>query len=98
MTKRKGILDVQIDVKKITGEVSTSHSHASKSKDKQPLLSNGSMLITDALEVITRQMKVSGNRSRTISDYIHHVEHFQTVTEVKYVSNITAHTIPNLDL
>jgi integrase/recombinase XerD len=36
---------------------------------------------------------VSGNRSRTISDYVRHVEHFQTVTDVQYISEITADTI-----
>ncbi|MEK5412585.1 site-specific integrase [Priestia sp. FSL W8-0001] len=93
MTKRKGILDVQIDVKNLIGEMSISSNPTQKAKDKQPLLSNDSKLITNALEVITRQMKVSGNRSRTISDYILHVEHFQNVTGVKCVSDITADTI-----
>ncbi|MEH7693232.1 site-specific integrase [Bacillus altitudinis] len=51
------------------------------------------ILISNALDVITRQMKVSGNRSRTISDYVLHVEHFQSVTNVKYVGNITANSI-----
>jgi integrase/recombinase XerD len=54
---------------------------------------NGSLLITTALDVITRQMKISGNRSRTISDYILHVQHFQTITNVQYVSDITADTV-----
>ncbi|QWG36460.1 site-specific integrase [Bacillus mycoides] len=38
-------------------------------------------------------MKVSGYRSRTISDYILHVQRFQNVTHVKYVTDISADTI-----
>ncbi|AOC91968.1 hypothetical protein BARD7_02501 [Bacillus amyloliquefaciens] len=45
------------------------------------------------LETITRQMKVSGNRSRTISDYVPQVEHFQSVTNVNHIRDITADTV-----
>lgn len=54
---------------------------------------DNSVLISDALETITRQMKVNGNRSRTISDYVLHVEHFQSVTNVNHVGDITADTV-----
>ncbi|XYR61553.1 hypothetical protein ACS4RT_07460 [Bacillus amyloliquefaciens] len=36
---------------------------------------------------------MSGNRSRTISDYVHHVEHFQSVTHLKFVEDINAKEI-----
>ncbi|MEC1396427.1 site-specific integrase [Peribacillus simplex] len=62
-------------------------------EDKQLILSSDTILITNALDVITRQMKVSGNRSRTISDYTLHVKHFRSITKVQYVSEITANTI-----
>ncbi len=55
-------------------------STASKEKIKQFEVLDDSMLISDALETNTRQMKVSGNRSRTTSDYVLHVEHFQSIT------------------
>lgn len=38
-------------------------------------------------------MRVSGNRSCTISDYVFHVEHFQSVTNIRCVADITANTI-----
>ncbi|WP_081112875.1 tyrosine-type recombinase/integrase [Peribacillus simplex] len=93
MTKRKGILDVEIDVKKLLDELPTPRSNAPKIEDKQLILSSDTILITNALDVITRQMKVSGNRSRTISDYTLHVKHFRSITKVQYVSEITANTI-----
>lgn len=38
-------------------------------------------------------MKVSGNRSRTINDYFLHVEHFQSITNVQLVTDITSDAI-----
>ncbi|MEH6922664.1 site-specific integrase [Bacillus altitudinis] len=93
MTKRKGLLDVDVDVKGLLEGLTGTSSTASETKIKQPEVLSDSMLISDALETITRQMKVSGNRSRTISDYVLHVEHFLSVTNVNYVSDITADTI-----
>nr|WP_235712912.1 site-specific integrase [Bacillus mycoides] len=60
---------------------------------KSSPIQSDSIAILDALDVITRQMKVSGYRSRTISDYILHVQRFQNVTHVKYVTDISADTI-----
>ncbi|MFE4072703.1 hypothetical protein [Peribacillus sp. YIM B13477] len=88
MTKRKGILDVKVDVKKLLDELPTPRSNAPEIEDKQLILSSDTMFITNALDVITRQMKVSGKRSRTISDYILHVKHFQSITKVQFVSEI----------
>jgi integrase/recombinase XerD len=93
MTKRKGILDVEVDVKGLLDGLTVTSPKASKAKIKQPEVINGAMLISDALDTITRQMKVSGNRSRTISDYVLHVEHFQSITNVKHVEDITAAAI-----
>lgn len=93
MTKRKGLLDVEVDVKGLLNGLTSTNSTASKTKMKQPEVLNDSRLISNALETITRQMKVSGNRSRTISDYVRHVEHFQTVINVNYIADITADTI-----
>ncbi|MDQ0882871.1 site-specific integrase [Peribacillus sp. V2I11] len=93
MTKRKGLLDVKVDVRGLLEELPVSNSAASKARTEQPAILSDSILISNALDVITRQMKVSGNRSRTISDYVLHVEHFQSVTNVQYVADITANTI-----
>ncbi|ASS97499.1 integrase [Peribacillus simplex NBRC 15720 = DSM 1321] len=82
-----------MDVKKLLDELPTPRSNAPKIEDKQLILSSDTILITNALDVITRQMKVSGNRSRTISDYTLHVKHFRSITKVQYVSEITANTI-----
>ncbi|MBY4604871.1 MULTISPECIES: hypothetical protein [Bacillus] len=80
MTKRKGLLDVDSDVKGLLNGLTITSSTASKEKIKQFEVLDDSMLISDALETNTRQMKVSGNRSRTTSDYVLHVEHFQSIT------------------
>ncbi|WP_374121028.1 tyrosine-type recombinase/integrase [Neobacillus sp. PS2-9] len=93
MSKRKGILDVEVDVRKIFGELPISRSSASKIQKEQTKVSNESIPVTKALDIITRQMKVSGNRSRTISDYVLQVNHFQKITGVKYVSDITTVTV-----
>ena len=95
MTKRKGLFDIDVDVKGLLEELPNSSLTAPKVKNTNDYYVNytESMLISQALEVITRQMRVSGNRSRTISDYVLHVEHFQGITHTKYIEDITANTI-----
>ncbi|MGJ5635830.1 tyrosine-type recombinase/integrase [Bacillus altitudinis] len=95
MTKRKGLFDVKVDVRSLLEDFPVSTLTHSRSKPIMECSGHHSdtILISKALDVITRQMKVSGNRSRTISDYVLHVEHFQSVTNVKYVGNITANSI-----
>lgn len=105
MTKRKGLLDINVDVKKLLSERNKPVSDISKTclspsrvtfdslpteKDTDTRIS-----VKIALEVITRQMTISGNRSRTISDYVLHVSHFQSVTHVKHISDISADSIYN---
>lgn len=63
MTKRKGLLDVKIDVNGLLEGLSKAESH-STTMDKQPKALSDSIQISNALDVITRQRKVSGNRSR----------------------------------
>ncbi|MFP7368897.1 hypothetical protein [Bacillus safensis] len=91
MIKRKVLLDV--DVMGLLNGLTITSSTAPKVKIKQFEVWDDSMLISDALQTITRQMKVSGNRSRTISDYVLHVEHFQSITNVNHVDDITADTV-----
>ncbi|MCK2017009.1 hypothetical protein P4555_21120 [Peribacillus frigoritolerans] len=58
MTKRKGILDVKVDVKKLLDELPpTPRSNAPEIEDKQLILSSDTMFITNALDVIARQMR-----------------------------------------
>ncbi|OAH56168.1 MULTISPECIES: site-specific integrase [Bacillaceae] len=90
MTKKKGILDVNVDVRKIWTETAK---NTPKKDSKQSGVLSDSMTVKAAIEVIIRQMKISGNRARTISDYVLHVEHFQTVTKVENVSDITVESI-----
>ncbi|WP_429717686.1 tyrosine-type recombinase/integrase [Bacillus rhizoplanae] len=93
MTKKKGLLDIAVDVKGLLAELPKGNSNAPKEEIKTSIVSDDSILITDALDVVTRQMRVSGYRSRTISDYILHVKHFQTVTHTRYVADISTDTV-----
>ncbi|WP_046178624.1 tyrosine-type recombinase/integrase [Domibacillus tundrae] len=90
MTKKKGIFDVKVDVRKLFDE---EPQRGLGIDSKQQKVQQGSKSIKDALATISSQMKVSGNRSRTISDYILHVEHFQSITETKYIADITVETV-----
>nr|WP_239534568.1 site-specific integrase [Priestia taiwanensis] len=75
-------------------ELPKQNSNASKKEIKVPVVSNNDfMLIDEALDIVARQMTVSGYRSRTISDYILHVQHFQSVTNTKRIEDISAATI-----
>ncbi|MEK4633381.1 site-specific integrase [Bacillus velezensis] len=96
MTKRKGLFDVDVDLRRLLEDLPSSSPNTLTLKSN--VIQNAKhttelILITKALEIITRQMKVSGNRSRTISDYVHHVEHFQSVTHLKFVEDINAKEI-----
>ncbi|GGE76161.1 tyrosine-type recombinase/integrase [Priestia taiwanensis] len=94
MTKKKGLLDIKVDVKGLLAELPKQNSNASKKEIKVPVVSNNDfMLIDEALDIVARQMTVSGYRSRTISDYILHVQHFQSVTNTKRIEDISAATI-----
>ncbi len=95
MTKRKGVLDVDIDVRKLIEELPSGSTAppASVKGIKQMEVFEEAILISNALDMITRQMRVSGHRGRTISDYNHHVNHFQSITKAKYVSDITANHV-----
>lgn len=93
MTKRKGVLDVKVDVRKLIEELPDVCSTDSKEEAALPEKIPQTTSIFTALDVITRQMRVSGYRDRTINDYFHHVKHFQTVTGIQNVSEITSNTI-----
>ncbi|MGF6947514.1 hypothetical protein QF028_000007 [Neobacillus sp. B4I6] len=50
------------------------------------------LTMVNALTSITRQMEISGNRPRTISDYSIQVNHFAETTKITYLSDITVFT------
>ena len=80
MTKRKGIFDVQIDL-------------PSMELDDKPKAKKKDMTIEKAIQTVSMQMKVSGLRERTISDYNLHVDHFCKITGTIYLSDITTNEI-----
>ena len=51
------------------------------------------MTLEQALNVITRQMRISGNRSRTIHDYEVYVKHFKDTTKAVYLTDISTELI-----
>jgi hypothetical protein len=80
MTKKKSILSITDD---LSGLFSDNPSPSVTVKSDR-------MTIERALATITRQMEISGNRPRTISDYSIHVKHFAEVTGLAYLTDITA--------
>lgn len=90
MSKRKSLMDIEVDVRGLLNG-------SSKEIPNVDLVSNepktDSMTVEKALNIITRQMEVSGNRSRTISDYQLHVNHFQSITNAVYVTDISIDSI-----
>lgn len=82
MPKRSGVFDVQVDVNEFVTVSRLEQATSSKS-----------ITLEKALVIITRQMQVSGFRERTIKDYQLHWNHFEKVTGVTYLTEITADTI-----
>lgn len=85
MPKKKEIFSVSDDLNGIF-----SNSAAPKVK---AITSNDRMLLTRALEIITRQMEISGNRPRTIGDYERYVTLFIKLTGVNYLDEIDSNKI-----
>jgi site-specific recombinase XerD len=86
LTKKKRILTVDDDLSSL---------FASKSPQPSPQTAPYSdrLTIEKALATVTRQMEISGNRPRTISDYSLHVTDFAETTGLIYVDEITAESI-----
>lgn len=81
MSKRSGVFDVQVDVSELVrgGQLEKPKS--------------SSLTLEKAIEIILKQMRVSGFRERTMKDYQLHWKHFAKITEVQYLAEITADTI-----
>lgn len=82
MTKSKGIINLDFDVSKIVNN-----------EKKQDEKKKHDITIDQALEVIIRQMEVSGYRERTINDYKYYVNRLKKETDVVYLSDITISTL-----
>jgi site-specific recombinase XerD len=82
LPKKKSILTINDDLSDIFASPSVAEVVTKMNPDR--------VTIKKALSTITRQMEISGNRSRTISDYNLHVEHFAKITRLTYVDEITS--------
>lgn len=81
MTKRSGAFDVKVDLSSLMMNEKV------EKKQRNPLT------IDKALQTVIRQMRVSGFRPRTMSDYERHMSHLKKVTGVKYVEDIATDTL-----
>ncbi|MBE1557037.1 site-specific recombinase XerD [Filibacter limicola] len=82
MSNKTGVFDVELNLQDVMLSSSTIHQKKSNS-----------MEIEKALETVLRQMRITGFRSRTISDYSLHMSKFQQLTGIKYLDEITTDTI-----
>jgi Phage integrase, N-terminal SAM-like domain len=102
MTKKKAILTVTDDLSGIFSDKDVTHAeHNAHTKISNPKSTNRSkgrdtdrspygITVEKALSTITRQMEISGNRPRTISDYNVYVQHFIETLKVKYIEELNA--------
>lgn len=77
MTKRKASLTVNADLGNLFNF------------DTVPIQESDGITVEQALNTIIRQMESTGRRSRTISDYTIHINHFAKITGVRCVEDIT---------
>ncbi|MFV8830575.1 tyrosine-type recombinase/integrase [Alkalihalobacterium sp. APHAB7] len=89
MVKKKAIFTVTENLNGIfmdseVGKVNKAQTKGSTATSKLTIT------IELALTTITRQMEISGNRARTISDYNVYVNHFVNTIKVKYVDELNA--------
>ncbi|MFK9091264.1 hypothetical protein [Bacillus salipaludis] len=90
MTKKEEILTVTEDLSGLFDE-KTEQTHvkvekANRSKERD----TDRFTVVKALETVTRQMEISGNRPRTISDYNAYVNHFTSTIKIKYIDQLNA--------
>lgn len=83
MTKKKSILSISDDLSGLFSENPTPRTTDDLDR----------MTIKQALTTITRQMEISGNRPRTISDYTIHANHFAETTGLTYLDELKAESI-----
>lgn len=88
MAKKKKSLTVADDLSDIFAEKPTRKGAAVGHSSNRTAVT-----IEHALDTITRQMVISGNRPRTIQDYTIYVEQFAQTVGLTYVDEITADSI-----
>lgn len=101
MTKKKGIFEVGADInllkQGIGSGAETMLSGQSKSSGassaKTTVVKEDGRDLDNVIEIIIQQMKVSGYRERTITDYLNYMAQFRKATNVKYLEEITTDTI-----
>ncbi|MGN8841210.1 tyrosine-type recombinase/integrase [Niallia sp. HCP3S3_B10] len=106
MTKKKGIFDVGADInlfkQGIGSGVETKLSGQSKYSGTSSAHTTVAVTVAvkeegrdldSVIEIIIQQMKVSGYRERTITDYLNYMVQFRKATNVKYLEQITTDTI-----
>ncbi|MBT2660585.1 site-specific integrase [Bacillus sp. ISL-45] len=90
MTKKKAVLTVTED---LSGLFNGKSERFGGKVKKAKLLKEGDkdrLTIEKALATVTRQMEISGNRPRTISDYNIYVMHFIGTVRTTYVDELNA--------
>lgn len=87
MTRKKESFKVNEDLSDLFSESMPSTS--------TPISSDGEirLSIEKALNIVVEQMRQSGLRPRTITDYETHVTHFAEITEIESLAEITSDTI-----
>lgn len=94
MAKKKTIFTVTEDLSGLFSEKPQEVGARTASKTKTANRSNergtDRFTIEKALAAVTRQMEISGNRPRTISDYTTYVNHFVDTVKVESVDDLNA--------
>ncbi|WEZ17802.1 tyrosine-type recombinase/integrase [Bacillus safensis] len=102
MTKKKGIFDVGADINLFKQGIGSGAETklSGKSKSSGISLANTTVAVKEegrdldsVIEIITQQMKVSGYRERTITDYLNYMAQFRKATNVKYLEGVTTDAI-----
>ncbi|NMH69920.1 site-specific integrase [Bacillus sp. RO3] len=92
MTKKKSILTVSEDFSDLFSDGKLPDRSPKKNRSAAALNENR-ITLEQALATITRQMTISGNRPRTISDYNVYVKQFAESMRISYVDDITSDTL-----
>ncbi|MGM0874483.1 MAG: tyrosine-type recombinase/integrase [Bacillota bacterium] len=90
MSKRKGLMDIETDVRSFLSNPSQEAPNIEINSQKTDRVS---ITIEKSLEIVTRQMEISGNRPRTIHDYKLYVNQFKDTTKAIYLSDISTDLI-----
>lgn len=91
MAKKKTIFTVNEDFSGLfTDKLEGAETRGSKIAKRSNERGTDRFTIVKALATVTRQMEISGNRPRTISDYSIYVTHFTDTVKVKYIDELNA--------